>query len=96
MENAHPLTKGGVGGEVDEGEVGIGPIHPYALRAKLEQEREVQWRLTVPVLRALIDREVAKGKTAFVVCGLAVGELEGVRAFGRQVSFDLGEHVAII
>lgn len=69
-----------------EDKVGIGGIHPYALRAKLDQEKEVQWRLAVPVLQALIDSEVKKGSRAFVVCGLAVGDVEGVRAFGRTVS----------
>lgn len=72
--------------EIDANDVGIGGIHPYALRAKLDQEKEVQWRLTVPVLQALIDSEVKKGSRAFVVCGLAVGDVEGVRAFGRTVS----------
>ena len=70
-----------------EDRLDIGGIHPYALRAKLDQEEEVQWRLAVPVLRTLIDGEVKKGSRAFVVCGLAVGDVEGVRAFGRAVSF---------
>ena len=69
-------------------DVGIGGIHPYALRAKLEQEKEVQWRLAVPVLQALIESEAKKGARAFVVSGLAVGDAEGVRAFGRTVSFN--------
>jgi hypothetical protein len=72
--------------EIDANDVDIGGIHPYALRAKLDQEKEVQWRLAVPVLQALIDSEVKKGSRAFVVCGLAVGDVEGVRAFGRTVS----------
>jgi hypothetical protein len=77
-------TLGGYG--ANEGNVGIGAIHPYALRAKLEQEREVQWRLAIPVLQALIDEGVKKGSRAFVVCGMSVGDVEGVRAFGRTVS----------
>lgn len=67
-------------------EVGIGFIHPYALLEKLDQEKEVQWRLAIPVLRGLIDREVEKGARAFVVSGLRVGDVEGVRAFGKSVS----------
>lgn len=38
------------------------------------------------MLQALIENEVKKGSRAFVVCGLAVGDVEGVRAFGRTVS----------
>lgn len=73
--------------EVDgEGAVGIGSIHPYALRAKLAEQREVQWRLGVPILLALIERQVRVGGRAFVVCGLGLGDLEGVRAFGEKVS----------
>jgi len=75
---------GGYG--ADEGDVGIGAIHPYALRAKLEQEKEVQWRLAVPVLQALIDEEVKKGSRAFVVCGLSIGDVKGLSAFARTVS----------
>lgn len=85
LDDRNPLGGGG-GGEIDGNDVGIGDIHPYALRAKLEQEKEVQWRLAVPVLQALIGNEVKKGSRAFVVCGLAVGDVEGVRAFGRTVS----------
>lgn len=73
----------------DEDDIDIGGIHPYALRAKLEQEKEVQWRLAVPVLKTLIDGEVKKGSRAFVICGLAVGDVEGVRAFGRTVSSNI-------
>lgn len=73
-------------GEIDGNHVGIGAIHPYALRAKLDQEKEVQWRLAAPVLKALIDSEVKKGSRKFVVCGLAIGDVEGLRAFGRTVS----------
>jgi hypothetical protein len=73
-------------GDVGGNDVSIGAIHPYALRARLDQGKEVQWRLAVPVLKALIDSEVKKGSRAFVVCGLAVGDLDGVRAFGRVVS----------
>jgi hypothetical protein len=76
-------------GEVGGNDVGIGGIHPYALRDKLDQEKEVQWRLAVPVLQALIEGEVKKGSRAFVVCGLRVGDVQGVRAFGRTVSSDL-------
>lgn len=75
---------GTICGNVED--VGIGDIHPYALREKLEQEKEVQWRLGVPVLHALVDKKVKKGSRAFVVCGLAVGDIEGVRAFSRTVS----------
>lgn len=67
--------------------VGIGGIHPYALRAKLAEEREVQWRLGVPVLLGLIEREVQRGRRAFVVCGLGAGDWEWVRAFADKVSF---------
>lgn len=49
----------------------------------------MQWRLAVPVLQALIEGEVKKGSRAFVVCGLRVGDVQGVRAFGRTVSSDL-------
>lgn len=84
------FENGGEGMDVDgegEGEVGIGGIHPYALRAKLAQEREVQWRLGVPVLLGLIEMEARKGRRALVVCGLGVGGWEGVRAFAEKVSF---------
>ena len=64
----------------------IGAIHPYALRDKLEQEKEVQWRLAVPLLWTLIGKEVEKGARVLVVCGLKVGDVEGLRAFGRAVS----------
>jgi hypothetical protein len=76
----------GGSGETDGNDVAIGGIHPYALREKLDQEKEVQWRLAVPVLQALIEHEVKKGARAFVVCGLRVGDVQGVRAFGRTVS----------
>jgi hypothetical protein len=66
-------------------DVGIGSIHPYALHAKLEQEREVNWRLALPVLKSLIDRQVKWGRRRFVVCGLKVGDVEGVRGFARKV-----------
>lgn len=82
-------------GEIDENDAGIGAIHPYALRAKLDQEKEVQWRLAVPVLQALIGNEVKKGSRAFVVCGLAVGDVEGVRVFGRTVSTDVHLHLRV-
>ena len=36
--------------------------------------------------RESMENEVKKGPRAFVVCGLAVGDVEGVRAFGRTVS----------
>jgi hypothetical protein len=68
-------------------DVGIGYIHPYALHAKLEQEKEVNWRLAIPVLKRLIDREVGRGKRRFVVCGLRVGDVEGVRGFARKVGW---------
>jgi hypothetical protein len=74
------------GHDASDEDVGIGSIHPYTLRAKLEQEKEVQWRLAVPVLQALIDHEVKRGSRAFVVCGMSTGDIEGVRAFGRTVS----------
>jgi hypothetical protein len=66
-------------------DVGIGSIHPYALHAKLAQEKEVNWRLALPVLQSLVDRQVKKGARRFVVCGLKVGDVEGVRGFARQV-----------
>ena len=74
-------------GQSGDDHVGIGSIHPYALRAKLDQEKEVQWRLVIPVLRALIDKEVRKGSRTLVVCGMSIGDVEAVRAFGRVVSF---------
>ena len=83
LETQTPLSGRGDNGGND---VGIGAIHPYALREKLDREKEVQWRLAVPMLQALIGNEVKKGPRAFVVCGLAVGDVEGVRAFGRTVS----------
>ncbi|KAM0722029.1 hypothetical protein Q7P37_002955 [Cladosporium fusiforme] len=69
-----------------DSKVGIGSIHPYALRAKLEREQEVQWRLGIPVLLELIGEEVRRGGRAFVVCGLGVGDLDGVRAFGEKIA----------
>ena len=84
-----PPLNGRGRGEINGNDVNIGAIHPYALRAKLEQEKEVQWRLAVPVLKALIDSEVKKGVRAFVVCGLGVEDVEGVRAFGRTVSLEM-------
>jgi hypothetical protein len=68
-------------------DVGIGSIHPYALHAKLEQEKEVNWRLAIAVLKRLIDREVGKGKRRFMVCGLKVGDVPGVRGFARKVGW---------
>jgi hypothetical protein len=83
FDEKHPLGgRDKVGGT----DVGIGAIHPYALREKLDHEKEVQWRLAVPVLQALIENEVKKGARMFVVCGLRVGDVEGLRAFGRAVS----------
>lgn len=67
-------------------EIDIGSIHPYALLEKLKQEKEVQWRLAVPVLRTLIDREVKNGARHLVVSGLQAGDVNGLRAFGRLVS----------
>lgn len=67
-------------------EIDIGSIHPYALSGKLKQEKEVQWRLAIPVLRALIDGEVKKGARHLVVSRLRIGDLDGLRAFGRLVS----------
>jgi len=86
-----PTSQNALVGRDEDGanDVGIGGIHPYALRAKLELEKEVQWRLGAPVLQALIDSEVKRGSRAFVVCGLAVGDVEGVRAFGRMVSYNI-------
>lgn len=74
-------------GESDGNDVGIGAIHPYALRARLDQGKEVLWRLAIPVLQGLIGSEVKKGSRALVVCGLAVGDVDGVRAFGHTVSY---------
>jgi hypothetical protein len=54
----------------------------------------VQWRLTVPVLQALIEDEVKRGSRAFVVCGLRVGDVEGVRAFGRTVSENISRRAS--
>jgi hypothetical protein len=71
------------GASVDD--VGIGSIHPYALHAKLEKEKEVNWRLALPVLKSLIDRQVKWGRRRFVVCGLKVGDVDGVRGFARKV-----------
>lgn len=75
--------------------IDIGSIHPYALRAKLQQEKEVQWRLALPVLRTLIDREVKKGARELVVCGLRTEDIEGVRAFGRLVSVSIVSNLPI-
>jgi hypothetical protein len=76
LEHRHEMAGNGVG---------IGGIHPCALREKLDQEKEVQWRLAVPVLQALIEEKVKKGSRALVVCGLRVGDVQGVKAFGRTV-----------
>ncbi|GAB7335117.1 hypothetical protein MBLNU13_g06959t1 [Cladosporium sp. NU13] len=83
---ARKLTSPNPLGIRGEDKLDIGGVHPYALRAKLDQEEEVQWRLTVPVLKTLIDSEVKKGSRAFVICGLAVGDVGGVRAFGRTIA----------
>lgn len=70
----------------DRPEVGIGNIHPTALLAKLDQEIEVHWRLCLPILQELIELEVAKGRRLFVVGGLKMGDIAGIRAFARKVS----------
>jgi len=68
-------------------EAEIGTIHPFALRTRLEQETEVHWEFFLPVLQRLIEREVAQGMRLFVIGGLKLGDVEGVRAFARKVSF---------
>lgn len=67
-------------------EAEIGTIHPFALRAKLEQEIEVDWSFFLPVLQRLIEREVAQGMRLFVIGGLKLGDVEGVRAFAQKVN----------
>lgn len=74
------------GGEVDASGVSIGWLHPYALRARLGQETEVPWRLGVPIIQELIAKEVEKGVRSIVVCGLQLGNVESVAAFGQRVS----------
>lgn len=73
------------GGTGTETGVGIGSIHPLALRARLETETEVPWQLALPVLQELIDAEVAKGARKFVVVGLSGMKWDGAANFGETV-----------
>jgi hypothetical protein len=81
----NPLSNGNIELDANVDDVGIGSIHPYALHAKLEKEREVNWRLALPIVKNLIDRQVKWGARRFVVCGLKLGDVEGVRGFAREV-----------
>jgi hypothetical protein len=65
----------------------IGSIHPSALLAKLEQETDLHWRSFIPVMQALIERDVNQGMRMFVVGGLQMGDTAGIRAFAQNVSF---------
>ena len=83
----------GVAGDVttsplswDTIETEIGDIHPSALVAKLEHGIDVHWRFFLPVLQRLIERGVHKGMRLFVVSGLKMGDVAGMRAFAQVVS----------
>jgi hypothetical protein len=81
----NPVSKSNIEGNASVKDVGIGSIHPYALHAKIEKEGEVNWRLALPIVKNLIDRQVKWGARRFVVCGLKLGAVEGVRGFAREV-----------
>jgi hypothetical protein len=87
-QGAGPSKDPSVVGEAttDTADGAIGSIHHSALLTKLEQEVDVHWRSFLPVLQHLIELEVEKGARQFIIGGMKIGDLAGIRAFVRKVS----------
>ena len=87
-QGAGPSKDSNVVGEAttDTADGAIGSIHHSALLTKLEQEVDVHWRSFLPVLQHLIELEVENGARQFIIGGMKIGDLAGIRAFVRKVS----------
>ena len=87
-QGAGPSKDSNVVGEAttDTADGAIGSIHHSALLTKLEQEVDVHWRSFLPVLQHLIELEIENGARQFIIGGMKIGDLAGIRAFARKVS----------